>query len=120
MPGSVKDRYHVVLNGYNTKDRFFFCKSIVHDSRPVSSPYYELMDSNMELVNKGDERVRAINTFYFHMSPSKDGKGTIVRMVNYADFMLGSTIMNWLICKGFYPGVYDRMKAKFEKIDTTS
>lgn len=115
MPPGVKDRYFIVLNGYYTKERFFFCKSIVHDSRPGSTPYYETADNqDLREANTKDDRVRAYNTFYFQMSPTEDRTGTVVRMVNYADFMMGSTIMNWMICKAFYPGIYERLRAKFE------
>ena len=115
MPPGVKDRYHVVLNGYYTKERYFFCKSIVHDSKPGSSPYYLTEDDAILEANNKDDRIRAINTFYFHIAPTKDSRGTVVRMINYADFIMGSTVMNWLIAKAFYPGVYGRLKSKFER-----
>lgn len=112
MPPGVADRYLVVLNGYRTKDRFFFCKSIVHDSRSGSSVHYDGPKTKNQTV---DPRVRAVNTFYFHISPVDDGrgKGSLVRMVNFADFAIGSTMMNWLIPVGFFPGVYQRLEEKF-------
>lgn len=112
MPQGIADRYHIVLNGYRTKERFFFCKSIVHDSRPGSSVYYK--EKDLSTVNANDSRVRAVNTFYFHIKPTEDGsRGSVVRMVNFVDFRMGSTLMNWLIAKAFFPGVYSRIQKKF-------
>jgi len=120
MPWIVADRYHVVLNGYRTGDRFFLCKSIVHDSRPGSSVYFTDDGGGApaaKAMPDDDGRVRAVTTFYFHISPlfneSDKTIGSIIRMINFADFQMGSTLMNWLICRGFFPGVYRRIVDRF-------
>lgn len=110
VPPMMEERYYIVLNGYDIKDRFFFCKSIVHDARPGSSIYYEGV-----AVETDDPRVRALNTFYFRMTPTEDGTGTMVQMINYVDLRMGSTMMNWLLGKAFYPGVFGGLKEKFAK-----
>lgn len=118
MPPGVTDRYHLVLNGYYTKERYFFCKSIVHDSIPGASSYFEF--TNATQPTNDEHGVRAVNTFHFHIKPAQDKKGVIVRMINYADFQVGSTMMNWLIPKAFFPGVYERIGAMFgESSETT-
>ncbi|GFH49972.1 hypothetical protein CTEN210_06448 [Chaetoceros tenuissimus] len=116
MPPGITDRYHLVLNGYYTKEKFFFCKSIVHDAIPGSSPYFHFANETESTLNEpiNDEHgVRAVNTFYFHIEPTLDKKSSIVRMVNFVDFQMGSTPMNWLISKGFFPGVFERMEEMF-------
>lgn len=113
MPPSVTDRYHLVLNGYFLRRRFFFCKSIVHDSIPGSSPYFDFGNGTASGAAEAEPRVRAVNTFYFDIQPTTDGKGSVVRMINYSDFRVGSTLMNWLVAKGFFPGVYQRIGEKF-------
>jgi len=114
MPPGVTDRYHLVLNGYYTKERYFFCKSIVHDSIPGASPYFEFANETSSTNPIQDEHgVRAVNTFHFHIQPTQDKKGVVVRMINYVDFQVGSTMMNWLISKAFFPGVYERIEAMF-------
>ena len=106
VPPGMKERYYITLNGYDYSDRFFFCKSIVHDARPGSSPYYEAGPVATE-----DPRVRAVNTFYFRMTPTRGG--TRVQMINYADVMMGSTLMNWKVGKLFFPSVYDKLRERF-------
>ena len=113
MPPGVTDRYHLVLNGYFLRKRFFFCKSIVHDSIPGSSPYFSFTNQTASDVARVDPRFRAVNTFYFDIQPTLDGTGSVVRMVNYFDFQFGSTLVNWLVAKGFFPGVYQRIGEKF-------
>ena len=107
LPG-MSERYYIVLNGYDYHQRFFFCKSIIHDSKPGSSPYYE--GSPMPTT---DPRVRALNTFYFQMMDAPSGQGTLVRMVNYADLRIGSTMINWMTAKVFYPDLYSKLNAKW-------
>ena len=116
MPPGISDRYHLVLNGYYTKELFFFCKSIVHDSIPGSSPYFHFSNETKSISNEpmNDEHgVRAVTTFYFHIEPTFDKKSSIVRMVNFVDFQMGSTAMNWLISKGFFPAVFERIEEMF-------
>jgi hypothetical protein len=116
MPPGVTDRYHLVLNGYYTKERYFFCKSIVHDSIPGSSRYFQFGNetaSSARQTQTDEHGVRAVNTFHFHIQPTLDKKGSIVRMANYVDFQVGSTLMNWLISKAFFPGVYERIDGMF-------
>lgn len=103
------DRYHLVLNGYYLNDKFFFCKSIVHDCSPYFT--FENATTSAQQQQQQDERVRAVNTFYFHIQPTPNG--SLVRMVNFVDFQMGSTMMNWLTAKGFFPGVYERIQEKF-------
>eukprot|EP00574_Skeletonema_japonicum_P009226 CAMPEP_0201720890 /NCGR_PEP_ID=MMETSP0593-20130828/5720_1 /ASSEMBLY_ACC=CAM_ASM_000672 /TAXON_ID=267983 /ORGANISM="Skeletonema japonicum, Strain CCMP2506" /LENGTH=284 /DNA_ID=CAMNT_0048211603 /DNA_START=152 /DNA_END=1006 /DNA_ORIENTATION=+ len=120
MPPGVTDRYLLVLNGYYKKDRYFFCKSIIHDSIPGASPYFIFANETSSALpvpatTRDEHGERAVNTFHFHIQPTQDKKGAIVRMVNYVDFQVRSTMMNWLISKAFFPGVYDRIEAMFGK-----
>ena len=86
MPPGITDRYHLVLNGYYTKERYFFCKSIVHDSIPGASPYFKFTNETSSQPTKDEHGVRAINTFHFRIQPMPDKKGVIIRMINYTDF----------------------------------
>ena len=58
----------------------------------------------------------SVNTFYFHIKPTLDKNGNIVRMVNFVDFSKWDvTPMNWLfkISKGFFPSSI----LEFERIE---
>jgi len=115
VPPGMEERYHIVLNGYDKQNNFFFCKSIIHDGKPGSSAYFSDIDGKVPAaaLKTEDPRVRAVSTFYFRMTPTEDKKSTRVQMVNFADAQMGSTMINWILGKAFFPGVYDGLQKRF-------
>ena len=80
---------------------------------PGASPYFKFTNETSSQPTKDEHGARTINTFHFHIKPTPDKKGVIIRMINYTDFQVGPTMMNWLIAKAFFPGVYERIRAMF-------
>mmetsp|Transcript_8470 Transcript_8470/g.18295 ORF Transcript_8470/g.18295 Transcript_8470/m.18295 type:complete len:344 (+) Transcript_8470:296-1327(+) len=127
----MKERFDVTLNGYDYKDHFYFCKSIiVPDHDDPSSP----SAPNPPTSSEDPRTIRAIRTMYLRLTPVAPSKrhntkgGTQLEMIHYQDDTLimgmvgtilgcsSSAAMNWKMTHYFYPRIYQQLKFKFAKI----
>lgn len=116
LPQPFSERIFVVLNAVASKERVMISKSVLHRDRPGASIYYtgsEFFGTDDTQTHNKVKQVRALNTFGVRVTDitrnPKQGRLVQVEMINWADIGFHSSIMNWINCVPFFPGVFERL-----------